>query len=124
LRILAVFSVIGGVIGVENLYARQFDAVAVEQTLTWWQQLVLPFISSPAAAIAGLLAAAIGSIAAYSLYFKAARDPLPKRLGAFSRAMQNRFYFDEIYESTVIRLHELMAAIAGWFDRWIIAGLA
>ena len=37
--------------------------------------------------------------------------------------MRNRFYLDEIYEATFIRLHELLAAIADWFDRWIIAGL-
>jgi NADH-quinone oxidoreductase subunit L len=124
LRILAAFSVIGGIIGVESIYARQFDALSAEQTLTWWQQLGRPFTSSPLAAIAGLLAAAIGVIAAYTLYFKAVKDPLPERLGAFSRAMRNRFYFDELYGATVIRLHELLAAIAGWFDRWIIAGLA
>ncbi len=41
-----------------------------------------------------------------------------------SRWMRNRFYFDELYEATVIRLHDLLAAMAGWFDRWIIAGLA
>ena len=38
--------------------------------------------------------------------------------------MRNRFYFDELYEATVIRFHDLLAAIAGWFDRWIIAGVA
>jgi NADH-quinone oxidoreductase subunit L len=123
LRILAVFSVVGGVIGIDSLYARHFNGGGVEGQYTWWQQLSLPFTSSPLAAIAGLLAAAIGSIAAYSLYFKAIKDPLPEKLGAFSRAMRNRFYFDELYEATAIRLHELLAAIAGWFDRWIIAGL-
>jgi NADH-quinone oxidoreductase subunit L len=124
LRILAVFSVIAGVIGIDSLYAMQFNAGGVEPALAWWQQLGLPFTHSPGAAISGLLAAAIGSVAAYSIYFKAVKDPLPERLGALSRAMRNRFYFDEIYQATVIRLHESLAAIAGWFDRWIIAGLA
>src|SRR6266850_2328993 len=124
LRILAVFSVIGGVIGIDNLYARHFDPVGLEHTLTWWQQLGFPFTHSPWAAICGLLAAAVGLVAAYVLYFKTDKDPLPARLGTLSRAMSNRFYFDEFYEATVIRLHEFLAAIAGWLDRWIIAGLA
>jgi NADH-quinone oxidoreductase subunit L len=38
--------------------------------------------------------------------------------------MRNRFYFDELYQATVIRLHDFLAAVADWFDRWIIAGLA
>ena len=38
--------------------------------------------------------------------------------------MRNRFYFDEFYEVTVIRLHDFIAAIAAWIDKWLIAGLA
>ena len=38
--------------------------------------------------------------------------------------MRNRFYFDEIYEATVIRLHDTISAIAGWFERWIIEGFS
>ena len=38
--------------------------------------------------------------------------------------MRHRFYLDEIYQATVIRWHDLLAAVADWFDRWIIAGLA
>ena len=71
----------------------------------------------------GLLAAALGFIGAYSLYANKAKDPLPEKLGALSRAMRNRFYLDEIYEATVIRLHDLLAAAAAWLDRWIIAGV-
>ena len=37
--------------------------------------------------------------------------------------LRNRFYFDEFYEATFIRLHHTLAAIADWFDRWIVAGL-
>ena len=37
--------------------------------------------------------------------------------------MANRFYFDELYEATVIRVHNAIAAIADWFDRWIVEGL-
>jgi len=66
----------------------------------------------------------VGFAAAYMLYAKATKDPLPEKLGALSRAMRNRFYFDELYQATVIRLHDFLAAVADWFDRWIIAGLA
>ena len=72
----------------------------------------------------GLLAVVIGYAAAYALYAKAAKDPLPEKLGALSRAMRNRFYFDELYQATVIRWHDFLAAVADWFDRWIIAGFA
>ena len=71
-----------------------------------------------------LLAVLLGLTAAWALYWKAAIDPLPAKLGALSRAMRNRFYFDELYEATVIRFHDLLAAMAAWFDRWIIAGVA
>jgi NADH-quinone oxidoreductase subunit L len=86
-------------------------------------ELFGPFIHAPLAASAGLIAAILGFFGACVLYFKANKDPLPEKLGAFSRAMQNRFYLDEIYEATVIRIHEFMAAVADWFDRWIIEGI-
>ncbi len=37
--------------------------------------------------------------------------------------MRNRFYFDEFYDTTVIKLHDGIAAGAGWFDQWIVSGL-
>jgi NADH-quinone oxidoreductase subunit L len=65
----------------------------------------------------------LGIVAAYRLYFKADKDPLPEKLGVWSRFMQNRFYFDEIYEATVIRIHDFASTVADWFDRWIIEGI-
>ena len=58
-----------------------------------------------------------------SIYAKASKDPLPEKLGALSRAMRNRFYFDELYQATVIRFHDFLAAAADWFDRCVIAGV-
>ena len=124
LRLLAVFSVIGGLIGVEQLYGRQFPAEHVEQHVSFVRELVAPILNAPLAAITGLLAVLVGFAAAYMLYAKATKDPLPEKLGALSRAMRNRFYFDEFYQATVIRFHDFLAAVADWFDRWIIAGLA
>src|ERR1019366_4938933 len=124
LRLLAVFSVIGGLIGVEQLYGRQFPVEHVEQNASFVRQIVAPILNAPLAAVTGLLAVLVGVAAASPLYAKATKDPLPEKLGALSRAMRNRFYFDELYQATVIRLHDLLAAVADWFDRWIIAGLA
>jgi NADH-quinone oxidoreductase subunit L len=123
LRILAVFSVIGGFIGIEQLYGKQFPAEHVEPNVSFARQLIAPILDAPLAASAGLLAVLVGFAAAYTLYAKAAKDPLPEKLGALARAMRNRFYFDEIYQATVIRLHDFLATVAGWFDRWIIAGV-
>ena len=69
-----------------------------------------------------ILFSVIGLLAAKAIYGKAKSDPLPAKLGGLSRAMANRFYFDEIYEATVIRAHDFIAAIADWIDRWIVEG--
>jgi NADH-quinone oxidoreductase subunit L len=124
LCVLALFSVVGGLIGIEQLYRLQFPAGPAGHTVSFLGHLIAPFVHAPMAAITGLVAVLVGFAAAYALYAKAAKDPLPEKLTALSRAMRNRFYFDEIYQATVIRLHDLLTAISDWFDRWIIAGVA
>ena len=120
LRILAVASILaGGFVGVENIYLKQFPSEATEQAASFVHHLFEPFIAAPAAALSGLAALALGFIAAYALYAKAEKDPLPEKLGGLSRAMRNRFYFDELYQATVIRLHDTLAAIASGID-WCI----
>ncbi|HVV00477.1 MAG TPA: NADH-quinone oxidoreductase subunit L [Verrucomicrobiae bacterium] len=121
LRILAVFSVIGGFISIEALYYRQFPNGA-EHSLTFIQQLFLPFSAAPVAAVLGLLAGLAGIAGAIALYAKASEDPLPAKLGMLASAMRDRFYFDELYEATVVRFHDGLASIAGFIDRWIIEG--
>ncbi len=123
LRVLAFMSVIAGVISVEPMLQHFFTRGENGHSLGFLQQLVYPIAHSPVAAILGLVAAAAGFGAAWALYGKAASDPLPARLGALSTAMRERFYFDELYAATVIRLHELLASVAAWVDRWLIAGL-
>jgi NADH-quinone oxidoreductase subunit L len=120
LRVLAVFSIIGGVIGVEAAFNNVFGGE--DHAATFGEQLVAPFAHAPVAAIAGLGVLAMGWFAASKLYAGATADPLPAKLGSFSRAMRNRFYLDELYEATVIRLHETLSGIAAWIDRWIIEG--
>ncbi len=82
-----------------------------------------PFNHNPIAAFFGFGAALFGFSLAYSLYWKAAKDPLPTQLGLLSKVMRNRFYFDEIYETIFISLHNLFSHIADWIDRWVISGL-
>ena len=120
-RLLAVFSLIGGVIGVETVYGRQFGAG--EEALSFGRQLIEPFRASPLGAVLGLAAVIAGLAGARVLYRNASRDPLPDLLGAPARWMRNRFYFDELYQATVIRFHDFLAAVADWVDRWIVAGL-
>ncbi len=127
LRILAGLSVVGGVIGINALFDGQFAADKVaEQTGSFWEllpaRLLEPFHHSLPAALMGIGAAVVGFLAAQALYAKAKSDPLPAKLGALSRAMANRFYFDELYEATVIRIHDTIAAISDWIDRWIVEG--
>jgi NADH-quinone oxidoreductase subunit L len=125
LRVLAVLSFIAGFIGLENLLARQPFASAEQPVhiMSLGQQLLAPFTHAPVAAALGLFAVAVGFAGAYVFYSKSSADPLPARLGSLSRWMENRFYLDELYQATFIRFHDFIAAIAGWIDRWLIAGV-
>lgn len=123
LRILAVFSLIGGFIGLENIYGKQFDTGTAEVAMSVGAQIIAPFTQAPWAALFGLLAAAAGLVGAYALYNGVTKDPLVEKLGVWSRLMRNRFYLDEIYQGTVIRLHEMLAALAAWCDKWLVSGL-
>jgi NADH-quinone oxidoreductase subunit L len=119
LRILAICSILaGGFVGVKDIYLKQFPAETSEPA-TGFARLLEPFHEAPVAAFLGLGALALGFIAAYALYAKADKDPIAQKFPTASRLMRNRFYFDEIYEATVIRLHNTLAAIAGSVD-WVI----
>ncbi len=124
LRILAVASIVGGLIGISELFNSQFVGETAEHAehASLLTRIIEPFQHAPVAAFGGLIAVVIGFLAAKALYGKAKSDPLPAKLGALSRAMANRFYFDDIYEATVIRIHDTIAAISDWIDRWIVEG--
>lgn len=124
LRVLAVFSIIGGVIGVEALFAGLSGHETGEQPHSLTGQLFYPFAHAPVAACIGLAAVAVGFFAAFKLYRRAAEDPLPSLIGAVARWMRERFYFDEIYQATVIRVQDTVAAVVDWFDRWLVGGAA
>src|SRR5438045_1691453 len=42
---------------------------------------------------------------------------------ALSRFLLNAFYFDAIYGFLISITHEMLARLADWLDRWLIAGL-
>lgn len=119
LIVLAVFAVIGGFIGIEGIYRYNFP-VEAEKPAGFAAGLFEPFTHSPVAASLGLLVFVIGFVAAWSLYAKAVTDPLPARLGVLAQWMKDKFYFDELYEATVIRFHDFLAALADFLDRWLI----
>jgi len=120
LRVLGVFALVGGVIGVSQTYASQFGGTV--EHFSFAQTLIEPFQQSPGVAIIGIAAVAIGFFAAHALYRNAVSDPLPAKLGGLATAMKNRFYFDELYEATVIRAHDFIAAVMDWIDRWLVEG--
>jgi len=123
LIVLAVFALIGGLIGIEGVYRYNFPGEA-EKSAGFVSALFVPFTHSPAAASLGLLAFAIGLIAAWALYGKATTDPLPTKLGPVAKWMKNKFYFDEIYEATFIRAHDVIAAVVAGIDRILLEILA
>jgi NADH-quinone oxidoreductase subunit L len=120
LVVLAVFAAIGGFIGITNNYDAQF--MAGHETLSLAQQVLEP-LHAPVAMLIGIGVALAGIFLAFSLYKNAATDPLPAKLGKLATAMKNKFYFDEIYEATFIRAHDLIATICDVIDRWIVEGL-
>src|SRR5262249_51446744 len=78
LRILAVMSIVGGVIGIEALFEGMFGAPA-EESAGFVARLLAPFQHAPVAAFTGLGAFAVGLFAAWKLYGNAKSDPLPAK---------------------------------------------
>jgi NADH:ubiquinone oxidoreductase subunit 5 (subunit L)/multisubunit Na+/H+ antiporter MnhA subunit len=72
----------------------------------------------------GLFATGIGFAVAWTLYGShPVRDPLPERLGVLARWMRDKFYFDEVYAWLIRWTHDVVAGVADWVDRWIVAGM-
>jgi NADH-quinone oxidoreductase subunit L len=123
LRLLAVLSIIGGFIGIGSLYTSLFSAEGAAP-MGFVAQLLEPFSASPLGALFGLFAIILGFSMAFACYRDCVTDPLPERLGWLSRAMRNRFYFDELYERVLIPCtQEAAAKLADALDTWIISGV-
>ncbi len=121
--VLAVPATLAGFWGIQIYLERQFHAEEVMSSGGWLAKLFAPFAHAPLGALLGLMAVALGFSFAYTLYAKAATDPLPEKLVAFSRVMRNRFYFDEVYAFFIRITHDALAGLANWIDRWLVAGL-
>jgi NADH-quinone oxidoreductase subunit L len=119
LLVLGVLAFIGGVIGVNTIYASQFSGEA--EHVSFVQNLLDP-LAHPIGMMIGVACVLVGFLAARKFYLNATTDPLPAKLGSLATAMKNRFYFDEIYEATFVRAHDFLAAVADWIDRWILEG--
>ncbi|WCJ60562.1 NADH-quinone oxidoreductase subunit L [Fontisphaera persica] len=135
LVLLAVFSAAGGVIGIPAFLQKMPDLAGVAghmagagkavaaQTATLWNAFIEPFHHAPKVAALGLAASLFGLLAAWLLYGKGGKDPLPASLGVLSRLMRDRFVLDEIYEGVIYLTHDAIARLAAWVDTWIISGV-
>jgi NADH-quinone oxidoreductase subunit L len=119
LVVLAVFALVGGYIGITNIYGSQF--IAEHEQLSIAQQAFEP-VHNIFPMLCGIGAVAVGLFAAFKLYSKTETDPLPAKLGGLATAMKNKFYFDELYEATFIRLHDFIATVMDVIDRWFVEG--
>jgi NADH-quinone oxidoreductase subunit L len=106
---LACLSVVGGFLGIGGILAGQLGELDHHHGLI--------------AAATSVVAVAGGLWLAVKYYREAAVDPLPQAFKALAAGARNRFYVDEFYEKTVIRFQDTAAALVGWLDRWIVAGL-
>src|SRR6185503_16396397 len=50
-------------------------------------------------------------------------DPLERAQPVIFRTLRNKFYIDELYEFTVIRLNAFFATLSDWFDYVVWNGL-
>jgi NADH-quinone oxidoreductase subunit L len=135
LAILAVLAVVGGFVGL--------PAVLGGVHPTWFQRWLSPvlfpiggepFEFHEAAAstewtlmLVSVAVAVLGIFLAWRFY---KRDPLwstPKRLAAtfapIHRALENKYYVDELYNATLIRGTLLLAQVLWWFDTWVVDGI-
>ncbi|MGC8744920.1 MAG: NADH-quinone oxidoreductase subunit L [Verrucomicrobiia bacterium] len=125
LIILALASAIAGVIGIDAVlqnYFAAFSKQAEAGDLTFVQKLTYPFVHSPKAVWMGLAVSVIGFVISFILYIGREKDPL-ENLGVISKAMKNRFYFDEMYKGIIELTHDALSFGAAWLDRWIVSGL-
>jgi NADH-quinone oxidoreductase subunit L len=71
-----------------------------------WIELVVP-----------LAVVVLGVFSAYFLYWNASTDPLDIKI------LANKFYFDELYDSSFVGGQQWAARCFNWIDSWILDGL-
>ena len=120
LVVLAVASVCGGFIGIEQCVQHQFSPSAEVEPIF---DIMGPFAHSPAAAFAGLLVIFFGFSLAIAIYWNATSDPIPEKLPRLSRWLRNKFYFDELYARLIALTQDSLAKVADGCDRFLVQGL-
>ncbi len=122
LIVFVVPSIIAGLAGI-NHYLSPTPAGDHAAPHGFVAQLLEPFAHAPLAALFSFGAVIFGFAAAFGLYYRRTQDPLPEHIRPLARAMRNRFYFDELYQSLIGFTHEALAKLATGIDRWIVGGL-
>jgi NADH-quinone oxidoreductase subunit L len=122
LRILAVLSVAGGLMGIQAVLQGMLPGLEGAHGDSWWAQLWEPFHHAPVPALAGLVAMLAGLGLAWRFYAGASEDPLTERCPRVARWLRQRLYFDELYEATLIGLHEAWAMFVAGVERWVLQG--
>jgi NADH-quinone oxidoreductase subunit L len=80
----------------------------------------IPLLISIGVAVLGLL----GGYALYRNYFVESKDPMQRMLGPLHKVLENKYYFDEIYSATFVRLSHWLSEVFAfkWIDRGLIDG--
>jgi NADH-quinone oxidoreductase subunit L len=62
---------------------------------------------------------------AYQLHLKnrAAGDAIPRRFPAISRAIENKYWVDEMYDALIVRPLWRLGQVFFWIDRIIVDGI-
>ncbi|MEM9068231.1 MAG: NADH-quinone oxidoreductase subunit L [Myxococcota bacterium] len=134
LMVLGIGAVVVGFLGIPHVLP--FAGIHLDQ-YHWWGHWMDPSITNLAlgenmtavnvAAVAGLLAMAIGILAARALYKDAAihdtsedRLTLPEKLRAF---LFDKWRVDEFYGATILMANKKLAVFAGRIDQTFVDGL-
>jgi NADH-quinone oxidoreductase subunit L len=131
LKILGVLSICGGIIGLPHLWH-------LPNWLEGWLEPVFESVSGhlnwheyPPSTEWTLMLLSVGItltgfMLAYIL-FKDSRSTMPSRFKqmfpGLHRLVFNKYYIDELYQSTLINGSVIFSRICGWFDTYIIDGL-
>ena len=68
---------------------------------------------NPLVLAASLVVLVFGTLVANTVYSGAKTDPLPARFGRLTKALRNRFWFDEIYQWLIDNVQENLAKLGG-----------
>jgi len=135
LAILAVLAAVGGFVGLPHLwhlpnYFEQWMEPVFETSHRWVQSAHRPHGAEWTLMILSIVIAFAGFLGARSFY-RDQKSTIPKRLqesdnptiSGVYRTIYNKYYVDEFYHATVVRLVMVFTRVSDWFDRWIIDGL-